>query len=359
MYKVGFKGDSWVLVTDGNEIYCAAGDLRHYSQPPELVSWHCTTGNALDDALNGVSRPHKLVTGQSTVGSELTGNRISNLLISKQELERYCRANGIRLRGSLPISETAKNLYFPAIVGAAIGAYKDGFLGAAIGAGVCSLLAFSYIPVENEFSKIFARAKQNCAAWADRENAQVKLDQENLVRYQQIALERWNRYHKLRNIASVDALSGVEFEVAIANLYERKGYQVTLTKASGDFGVDVLATRESESLAIQAKRYAGNVGVAAVQEVAAGTRYYKASVAIVVTNSFFTEQAKVLAKTLRVRLIDKKGLAEMWDSAHTTTLPEFSMQRYDSLKREIGKELHQLESASSGKTKKKSFRRKF
>jgi hypothetical protein len=336
MYKVGFKEDVWALVTDGNEIYCAAGDLRHYSQPPELVTW------------------------QSTVQPQSSGNKISKLLMSQTELERYCRANGIRLKGGLPISETSKNLYFPAIVGAAIGAYMDGFLGASIGAGVCSLLAFSYIPVENEFSGIFARAKQNCAAWSDSENAQVKLDQENLVRYKQIALDRWNRYHKLRNIAAVDTLSGVEFEVAIANLYERKGYQVTITKASGDFGVDVLATKDSESLAIQVKRYSSNVGVAAVQEVATGTRYYKASVAVVITNSFFTEQAKVLAKTLRVRLIDKKGLAEIWDSAHTTTFPEFSMQRYDALKREIGIELHQLESASTGKPKKKFVaRRKF
>jgi HJR/Mrr/RecB family endonuclease len=353
MYKVGFRGDTWVLVTDGNDIYCAAEDLRYYSQPPELVRWRGTTGNALDDALNAVSQPHKLATSQSAVRPEPAGNRISKLLISQAELEHHCRANRIWLSGRLPIIEASRNLYFPAIAGGAIGAYVNGFLGASIGAGVCSLIAYAYSSAENEFSKIFARAKQNYSAWSDYESAQVKLDQENLVRYRQVALDRWNRYHRLRNIASVDALSGVEFEVAIANLYERKGYQVTMTKASGDFGVDVLATKDSELLAIQVKRYSGNVGVAAVQEVAAGARYYKASITAVVTNSFFTEQAKVLARTLRVKLIDKKGLVEMWDGAHTATYPEFSMQRYEALKCDIGKELYQLESASGGKPKKR------
>jgi HJR/Mrr/RecB family endonuclease len=336
MYKVGIKEDVWVLVTDGNEIYCSTGDLRNYSHPPKLVTWPNT----------------------SQLG--LAGNRISKLLMSPAELQRYCMINGISLKAILPISEACKNLYLPAFIGGGIGASVNGYFGASVGVGVCCLIAAVYCPVENAFSKIFLRAKQDYANWCAREREQAKLDEENLVRYKQIALDRWNRYHKLRNIAAVDTLSGVEFEVAIANLYERRGYQVTITKASGDFGVDVLATKDSESLAIQVKRYSSNVGVAAVQEVAAGSRYYKASVAVVITNSFFTEQAKVLAKTLRVRLIDKKGLAEMWDSAHTTTFPEFSMQRYDALKREIGIELYQLESASTGKPKKKFVaRRKF
>jgi Restriction endonuclease len=336
MYSIGIKGNVWVLVTDGNEIYCSTGDLRNFSHPPELVTW------------------------PSTSPSGLAGNRISKLLMNRTELKRYCMLNGISLEAMLPISEACKNLYAPAFFGGGIGAAINGYLGAAVGVGVCCLLAVVYCPVGNAFPKIFVRAKQDYAHWCAREREQAKLDEENLVRYKQIALDRWNRYHKLRNIISVDTLSGVEFEVAIANLYERKGYQVTITKASGDFGVDVLAAKDGESLAIQVKRYSSNVGVAAVQEVASGTRYYKANVAVVITNSFFTEQAKMLAKTLRVRLIDKKGLAEMWDSAYTTTVPEFSMQRYDALKREIGIELHQLESGSTGRLKKKFVaRRKF
>ena len=41
---------------------------------------------------------------------------------------------------------------------------------------------------------------------------------------------------------SLDALSGVEFEQFITVLLERMGFRAAMTKASGDGGIDVVAT---------------------------------------------------------------------------------------------------------------------
>ena len=60
----------------------------------------------------------------------------------------------------------------------------------------------------------------------------------------------------------LDEMEGVEFEQYCAELLRNRGFiDVKLTKASGDFGVDILAEKDGVTYAIQCKRYADPVGV--------------------------------------------------------------------------------------------------
>ncbi|HIT01425.1 MAG TPA: restriction endonuclease [Candidatus Enterenecus merdae] len=112
--------------------------------------------------------------------------------------------------------------------------------------------------------------------------------------------------------ANVDGMDGVEFERFVAGLLRRNGYaDVELTRASGDYGVDVIAQRDGLRYAIQCKRYSGHLGVKAVQEVYAGARMYEADVCAVATNSFFTAAAQTLAEELGVLLWDRQELERM------------------------------------------------
>jgi hypothetical protein len=70
---------------------------------------------------------------------------------------------------------------------------------------------------------------------------------------------------------------------------------VKCTKASGDYGVDVLASKGRNRYAIQCKLYSNPVGLGAVQEVAAGMKHYGCNVGMVITNNTFTSQAIRLA----------------------------------------------------------------
>jgi restriction system protein len=72
----------------------------------------------------------------------------------------------------------------------------------------------------------------------------------------------------LKNNYSPDTLLELnprEFESLIAKLYQKLGYEVTLTKATGDGGKDVIAvnktTGKKEKLYIECKRYKKKVGV--------------------------------------------------------------------------------------------------
>ncbi|MBQ8527358.1 MAG: restriction endonuclease [Lachnospiraceae bacterium] len=112
----------------------------------------------------------------------------------------------------------------------------------------------------------------------------------------------------------IDEMEGVEFEKFCAGLLEHKGFiDVNLTKASGDYGVDILAEKDGVTYAIQCKRYADPVGVKAIQEVYAGREYYDRMVGAVLTNQYFTAPAVEAAKKLKILLWDRGYLESMME----------------------------------------------
>ncbi len=112
------------------------------------------------------------------------------------------------------------------------------------------------------------------------------------------------------NIAQIDLMSGVDFENFVAELFRRLGYQSEVTKSSGDQGVDVIAKKGTQTLAIQAKHYNQAVGNHAIMEVVGGAKFYNANLCYVVTNNYFTKSAKELAATNNVILWDRDKLIE-------------------------------------------------
>lgn len=81
-------------------------------------------------------------------------------------------------------------------------------------------------------------------------------------------------------------------------------WNVKVTKASGDYGVDITARRGLlRKYAVQCKYYSSPVGVGAVQEVVAGMRVYNCNRSMVVTNNVFTKPAQKLAEENNVILL--------------------------------------------------------
>lgn len=98
--------------------------------------------------------------------------------------------------------------------------------------------------------------------------------------------------------------NGQEYEYFVAEYLRRTGYsQVTVTKGSGDYGVDILATKNGIKYAVQCKYYSSPVSLKAVQEVVAGAPCYGCNAAMVVTNNTFTKSAIKLAATNGVTLL--------------------------------------------------------
>lgn len=118
-------------------------------------------------------------------------------------------------------------------------------------------------------------------------------------------------------LARIDQMDGHEFEHFAADLLRKLGYErVEVTPGSGDQGVDVIAVKDGKRYAIQCKRYSQKLGNKPVQEVFAGKTIYGCSVAVVLTNNYFTEGAKEAARATGVELWDRDILRRMMDYAN-------------------------------------------
>ncbi len=119
------------------------------------------------------------------------------------------------------------------------------------------------------------------------------------------------------SIDQVDEMTGIEFENYVEALLHRDGYKTETTPTSGDYGVDLLAIKDKQRIAIQCKRYTKNIDQAAVREVYAGMTKYQCRLGVVVANRHFTKHAIDLASSTNCILIDREKLA-LIASKHTT-----------------------------------------
>lgn len=119
---------------------------------------------------------------------------------------------------------------------------------------------------------------------------------------------------KKRAARGISAMSGEDFERFVADKLRRRGFSdVCMTPTTGDYGVDITATKGGVRYAFQCKRYSGSVGVHAVQEVYSGSKKYGADRAVVVTNSKYTPNAREMADDLGVSLWELEMLDAILD----------------------------------------------
>jgi len=129
-----------------------------------------------------------------------------------------------------------------------------------------------------------------------------------------------------RNSVTTDynKLNGYEFEEFLKNIFKDLGYIAIQTPLSGDQGADLVMSKDSKKIVVQAKKYTGKVANKAIQEVIAARGYYKADEAIVVTNNFFTESAIELALKCNIELWDGDKLKEITEKLLKTNKKDFS-----------------------------------
>ena len=126
---------------------------------------------------------------------------------------------------------------------------------------------------------------------------------DNIAKSTQAGLKPDKRYNK--------NMSGLQYEVYVAEQLNSLGWKVKVLKATGDQGVDVIAEMKGKKIAIQCKKYSSSVGNKSVQEVISGKIYYHADQAAVVTNSRYTKAAQQLANSSNVLLLHHSELNKL------------------------------------------------
>ena len=110
-------------------------------------------------------------------------------------------------------------------------------------------------------------------------------------------------------LSRIDVMQGAEFEKWLADRFLEMGFRVQwVGKGGSDQGADLILDTTDRKIGVQAKRQSSRVGNDAVQQVLAAKLYYRAQEAWVITNNYFTANAKELAEKTYVYLIDRDDL---------------------------------------------------
>jgi len=117
--------------------------------------------------------------------------------------------------------------------------------------------------------------------------------------------------------AVLQQMDPYEFEHFVADLWERFGWETSVSSASADKGVDVVCRKSmpyDQLVLIQAKRYGPNstVGSPAVQQYASLRHQYDGvDKVLIVTTNGYSSQAESIADKLNVKLIDGDRLVRL------------------------------------------------
>lgn len=100
-----------------------------------------------------------------------------------------------------------------------------------------------------------------------------------------------------------------EYERWCANQLRRSGWIAEATQASGDQGVDVIASKGGLKVALQCKLHNAAIGNKAIQEIHAAAAFIEATHAAVVSPVNYTRSARQLAAKLDVLLLHHTQLS--------------------------------------------------
>lgn len=121
------------------------------------------------------------------------------------------------------------------------------------------------------------------------------------------------------------SLNPYDFERLISALYKEMGYKTSITKKSGDGGVDVKAEKdnvgEKEKLLIQCKRYEGTVGQPHIRDLNGAVYDVKSNKGVLVTTSYFSKPAIEFASKNNIELINGNQLQILLNTHFGTKWP--------------------------------------
>jgi len=97
-----------------------------------------------------------------------------------------------------------------------------------------------------------------------------------------------------------------EYEALVARHYRKLGYTVEDRPASNDWGIDVIASKGDERIAVQAKMYGGStrpVNRAQVMELHGAAAYFDCTRAVVATDGRLMSDALAVAAKLGIEIL--------------------------------------------------------
>lgn len=149
--------------------------------------------------------------------------------------------------------------------------------------------------LSNDFEKAMDTYHQQIAAFKEQENRKKMMNQ----KVEQL-------YH----------LTPREFEEWTESLFKSLGFQnVVLTPQSGDKGLDLIAEKDGNKIAVQCKKFKGVVGSPVIQAFAGALQTAEIDKGYFITTGSYSVDAERMAQDLPIELYDKNTLGDLIELA--------------------------------------------
>lgn len=111
-------------------------------------------------------------------------------------------------------------------------------------------------------------------------------------------------------------LSPYDFEQEVGNWYLSQGYDVRVTQASKDGGVDIVLTKDNTLTYVQCKHYKSKIGVAACRELGGVMLPNRVKKGVIVTLEGVTKKAQEYCDGARIKIVTLRTLLRSHKDAY-------------------------------------------
>lgn len=139
-----------------------------------------------------------------------------------------------------------------------------------------------------------------------------------------LALVRWKHQRQQYDLWLIRqskvhwrSLSGIDFEKEVGRLYQRLGYQVSMTPRTGDGGVDLLLRKDGRLTVVQCKAHQKKIPIGVARELSAAMRDFKADAAIIACLEGVTKPVRDYIQDKPIQIVELDDLIQMHQKANT------------------------------------------
>lgn len=119
---------------------------------------------------------------------------------------------------------------------------------------------------------------------------------------------------RIKALEGLNAMTPREFEAFVGKLFRWMGYNVSVTGASSDEGVDLFLEKEGRKAIVQCKKHEGSIGQPVVRDFYGTMVHNKANQGFIVTTGTFSLPAQTWAKGKQIHLVDGAELLDWLES---------------------------------------------
>lgn len=108
-------------------------------------------------------------------------------------------------------------------------------------------------------------------------------------------------------------LSGRQFEIELAKLYQNLGYNTTICRQGGDEGIDIVLEKDGKKIAVQCKAHKKPISPSVARDLAGTMIHHGFEYGIIASTNRFTEGTIKFCKYKNIELISIKEILKLYN----------------------------------------------